>query len=82
MTSTTDTTGHPDVVEISDLTEGLLTSPGAPTYVGIWTPASSARTSTHRSRRSVACWALSPAHRVCRTMSPTASMPHSPPKLY
>ncbi|PWI16673.1 hypothetical protein DI272_22780 [Streptomyces sp. Act143] len=25
MTSTTDTTGHPDVAEISDLTEGLLT---------------------------------------------------------
>ncbi|MEU8573904.1 anti-sigma factor family protein [Streptomyces asoensis] len=25
MTSTTDTTGHPDVTEISDLTEGLLT---------------------------------------------------------
>ncbi len=25
MTSTTDTTGHPDVDELSDLTEGLLT---------------------------------------------------------
>jgi hypothetical protein len=27
MTSTTDTTGHPDVAEIADLTEGLLDSP-------------------------------------------------------
>ncbi len=27
MTSTTDTAGHPDVTEISDLTEGLLTPP-------------------------------------------------------
>ncbi|MET8165273.1 hypothetical protein ABZT34_13635 [Streptomyces sp. NPDC005329] len=27
MTSTTDTTGHPDVAEISDLTEGLLAPP-------------------------------------------------------
>ncbi|MGV9989644.1 anti-sigma factor family protein [Streptomyces sp. NPDC003374] len=29
MTATTDTAGHPDVTEISDLTEGLLTGPRA-----------------------------------------------------
>ena len=81
MTSTTDTAGHPDVAEISDLTEGLLTT-ARTADVRRHLDECELCADVHASLEEIrGLSAPCRARRRCRTTSPGASTPRSPPRL-
>lgn len=80
MTSTTDMAGHPDVAEISDLTEGLL-APSRTADVRQHLDECELCADVFASLEEIrGCSALFRVRPACPTMSPDASTPHSPPR--